>query len=91
MNLSKTDMIARMADQAGITKAQAQSALEAFTSGVAEACKADGKVGILGFGTFTLRKTAAREGRNPKTGETIKIAAGRTVGFKVGKALKESV
>ncbi len=84
-------MIAAMAEAAGISKAEAAKAMDAALDGIAETLKNGGKVSILGFGTFSVSHRPAREGRNPATGETIKIAARNVVKFKAGKALTEKV
>ncbi|MGJ8670823.1 MAG: HU family DNA-binding protein [Oceanococcus sp.] len=89
--VSKKDLVAAMAKDAGITQKEAQAALESFTTTVAKSVKKDNKVSILGFGAFSLSKRAARTGRNPATGEAIKIKASKSVSFKAGKALKESL
>lgn len=73
------------------TKRLAEEALDAVLSSIAKGVKKDTKVQIIGFGTFDVKKRAARMGRNPKTGEAMKIAASKTVGFKASSALKEMV
>ncbi len=87
--MNKTELIAAMAEQAGISKKDAEKALAAFTSVVADEMKNGGKVQLVGFGTFEVSERAAREGRNPLTGDTIKIAASKAPKFKAGKALKD--
>ena len=89
--MNKTELVAAMADQAGLSKKDAEKALKAFTDVVAEELKKDGKVQLVGFGTFEVSSRAAREGRNPLTKETIKIAASNAPKFKAGKALKDAV
>lgn len=89
--MSKQELVEKMAEKAGLTKADATRALDAFTATIAEALKAGDKVSLVGFGTFATSKRAAREGRNPRTGETVKIAARTAVVFKAGSKLKESV
>ncbi len=89
--MNKTELIAAMADKSGLTKKDAEKALKAFTETVAEELAKGGKVQIVGFGTFEVSKRAAREGRNPHTGKTLKIAASTTPKFKAGKALKIAV
>ena len=89
INMNKTELIAAMADQAGISKKDAEKALAAFTNVVADEMKNGGKVQLVGFGTFEVSERAAREGRNPLTGDTIKIAASKAPKFKAGKALKD--
>ena len=87
--MNKTELVAAMADAAGLSKKDAEKALKAFTDVVAEELKKDGKVQLVGFGTFEVSKRAAREGRNPQTGETMEIKASKTPKFKAGKALKD--
>ena len=89
--MNKTELVAAMADAAGLSKKDAEKALKAFTDVVAEELKKDGKVQLVGFGTFEVSERAAREGRNPQTGETMTIAASKTPKFKAGKALKDLV
>ena len=89
--MNKTELVADMADAAGLSKKDAEKALKAFTDVVAEELKKDGKVQLVGFGTFEVSKRAAREGRNPQTGETMTIAASKAPKFKAGKALKDLV
>ena len=89
--MNKTELVAAMADAAGLSKKDAEKALKAFTDVVAEELKKDGKVQLVGFGTFEVSKRAAREGRNPQTGKTMKIAACKAPKFKAGKALKDAV
>ena len=89
--MNKTELVAAMAEQAQISKKDAEAALKAFTDVVANELKASGKVQLVGFGTFEVSERAAREGRNPLTGETIKIAASKSPKFKAGKALKDSL
>ena len=76
-------------DQAGLSKKDAEKALKAFTDVVADELKKDGKVQLVGFGTFEVSKRAAREGRNPQSGAVMKIAASKAPKFKAGKALKD--
>ena len=80
-----------MAKEAGLSKKDAEAALGAFTDTVAAALKKGDKVQLVGFGTFEVAKRAAREGKNPQTGEKIKIAACKAPKFKAGKALKDTV
>ena len=89
--MNKTELVAAMAEQAGISKKDAEAALKAFTDVVAEELKANGKVQLVGFGTFEVSERAAREGRNPQTGETMTIAASKSPKFKAGKALKDMI
>ena len=89
--MNKNELIAAMAEQAGLSKKDAEAALKAFTDVVAEELKANGKVQLVGFGTFEVSERAAREGRNPQTGETMTIAASKAPKFKAGKALKDMI
>ena len=89
--MSKTELVEFIANEAGLTKADAARALDAAINGVTKGLKKDGKVTLVGFGTFSAKKRAAREGRNPQTGEEIKIAASKAPRFKAGKVLKDSV
>ena len=90
--MTKPELIDRMAKDAGITKAQAADALKSFTDSVKVALKKkDGKLTLVGFGTFSKVRRKARTGRNPQTGEPIKIKASNAVKFKPGKGLKEAV
>ena len=83
-NMNKTELVAAMADQAGLSKKDAEKALKAFTDVVAEELKKDGKVQLVGFGTFEVSSRAAREGRNPQSGAPMKIAASKAPKFKAG-------
>ena len=90
--MNKTELVAAIADQAGLTKKDAEKAVNAFTEVVKkELKKKDGKVQLVGFGTFDVTKRAAREGRNPQTGAKMKIKASKAPRFKAGKALKDAV
>ena len=89
--MNKTELVAAMADAAGLSKKDAEKALKAFTDVVAEELKKDGKVQLVGFGTFEVSKRAAREGRNPQTGKTMSIPASKAPKFKADKALKDSI
>lgn len=89
--MNKTELVAAMADAAEISKKDAEKALKAFTDVVADELKKGGKVQLVGFGTFEVSERAAREGRNPQTGKTMKIAACKAPKFKAGKALKDEV
>ena len=89
--MNKTELIDAMANASGLTKKDAESALNAFTSVVGEEIAKGGKVSLVGFGTFEVSERAAREGRNPQTGETMKIEASKAPKFKAGKALKDAV
>ena len=87
--MNKTELVAAVADQAGISKKDAEKALKAFTDVVAEELKDGGKVQLVGFGTFEVSERAAREGRNPATLQPITIPASKAPKFKAGKALKD--
>jgi DNA-binding protein HU-beta len=90
--MTKTELVEKMAKDAGITKVAAGTALDSFIDGVTKALKKkDGKVTLVGFGTFQKVRRKARKGRNPQTGEAIKIKASKTVRFKAGKKLKDAV
>ena len=89
--MNKTELVAAMAEQAEMNKKDAEKALTAFTEVVAKELKNGGKVQLVGFGTFEVSERAAREGRNPQTGETMKIDASKAPKFKAGKALKDEV
>ena len=89
--MKKVDLIASMAEHAEMTKTDAAKALEAFVAVVTQALKDDDNVTIVGFGTYEVRKRKARTGRNPKTGEALKIKASKVPAFKAGKALKDAV
>ena len=90
--MTKVELIEKMATDAGITKAAAGAALASFIEGVTKALKKkDGKVTLVGFGTFSKVRRKARTGRNPQTGEAIKIKAANVVKFKAGKTLKDAV
>ena len=87
--MNKTELVAAMAEQAGLSKKDAEKALKAFSDAVAEELKNGGKVQLVGFGTFEVSERSAREGRNPQSGEVMKIAASKAPKFKAGKALKD--
>ena len=89
--MNKTELIAAVAAAANVTKADSEKALKAFTEVVAEELKKGEKITLVGFGTFEVSERAEREGRNPSTGETIKIAASKSPKFKAGKALKDAI
>ncbi len=90
--MTKAELVDKMAKDAGITKVAAGIALNSFIEGVTKALKKkDGKVTLVGFGTFAKVRRKARTGRNPQTGEAIKIKACNVVKFRAGKKLKESV
>jgi len=90
--MTKADLIEQMAIDAGISKVAAAEALNSFTAGITKALKKkDGKVTLVGFGTFVKIRRKARKGRNPQTGEPIKIKAANVVKFRPGKKLSDSV
>ncbi len=89
--MNKSELIAAVAEKAGVTKSAADAAVNAMIDAIGGALKAGDKVAIAGFGNFEVKERAAREGRNPATGEAITIAASKSVAFKASKALKESV
>ena len=89
--MNKTELIAAIAEQAEISKKDAEKALKAFVDVVTEQLKEGEKVQLVGFGTFEVSERAARGGRNPQTGKTMKIAACKAPKFKAGKALKDAV
>jgi DNA-binding protein HU-beta len=89
--MNKAEFVSAVADAAEITKADAAKAIEALIGVVEKALKKGDSVSIVGFGTFSVRKRAARTGRNPRTGATIKIKASKVPAFKAGKALKDAI
>ena len=89
--MTKAELIAKIAEEAGLKKTEAEKALNATIASITDALKKGDKVALVGFGTFETRKRAARTGKNPQTGKEIKIPATTTPAFKAGKALKEAV
>ena len=89
--MNKTELVAAMADQAGLSKKDTEKALKAFTDVVEAELKKGGKVQLVGFGTFEVSERSAREGRNPQTKKPMNIAASKAPKFKAGKALKDSL
>ena len=89
--MNKTELVAAIAEKAELSKKDAEKALKAFTETVAEQLKNGDKIQLVGFGTFEVAEREAREGRNPRTGETMTIAASKSPKFKAGKALKDSL
>lgn len=85
--MNKAELIAKIAEDAGITKTQANGALDSFVDAVTKALKGDDKVTLVGFGTFSVSERQSRNGRNPQTGEVIKIKARKVARFKAGKEL----
>lgn len=86
--MNKAELISKIAEDAGLTKVQASAALDSFIEGVTKTLKSGNKLILVGFGTFSVSKRAARKGRNPLTGETIKIKAKKVAKFKAGKELQ---
>jgi len=89
--VTKAELINKMAETAGTSKAAAKRFLDAFTSTVTASLKKGDKVTLVGFGTFSVTQRKARKGRNPQTGKEMKIAGGKAPKFKAGKALKDKV
>ena len=89
--MNKTELVAAVAEQAGLSKKDAEAAVKAFTDVISNELKKGEKIQLVGFGTFEVSERAAREGRNPRTGETMPVAACKTPKFKAGKALKDMV
>ena len=89
--MNKAELIDAIADSADLSKASASRALDSAIETITKALKRGDTVTLVGFGTFSVRKRAARSGRNPRTGETIKIKASKVPGFKAGKALKDAI
>ena len=89
--MNRAELVAAMAEKAGLSKKDAEAALKAFTETVAEELKKGEKIALVGFGTFEVSERAAREGRNPQTGATMTIAASKAPKFKAGKALKDAI
>jgi DNA-binding protein HU-beta len=89
--MTKADLVSKIAGESGITKAQAEKAVDGFVSAVSGALAAGDKITLVGFGTFSVGERAQREGRNPRTGEKIKIPASKVVKFKAGKTLSEKI
>ena len=89
--MNKTDLIAAVAEKAGLAKTDAKKALEAFVSTVSEELAKGEKIALIGFGTFSVSEKSARTGINPQTKQTIKIAASKNPVFKAGKAFKDAI
>ena len=85
--MNKAELVAKIAEDSGVTKSQANAALDSFIETVTKTLKGGGKVTLVGFGTFSVSKRAARNGRNPQTGAVIKIKAKKVARFKAGKEL----
>ena len=89
--MNKAELIAKLSDDAEVTKTQANAVLDSFISAVTKTLKGGGKVTLVGFGTFSVTKRAARNGRNPQTGAVIKIKAKKVAKFKAGKELSAKI
>ena len=89
--MNKSELVAAIAEQAGLTKKDAEAALKAFVDVTSKELKEGGKVQLVGFGTFEVSERAAREGRNPQTGDAMEIKASKAPKFKAGKALKDYI
>ena len=89
--MTKEELIAAVAKEAKITKVAAAKAIDSITDSVTKELKRGGRISLTGFGTFSVAKRKARTGRNPRTGQVIRIAATRTAKFKAGSALKQAV
>lgn len=89
--MRKPELAAAIADKTGLTREKAGEVINAFTDQVSAAAARGEDVTLIGFGTFNIRSREARSGRNPQTGASIQIPAGKTVGFKAGKALKDAI
>jgi DNA-binding protein HU-beta len=89
--MNKAELIAKIADDAGITKTQANASVDSFVEAVTKTLKSGNKVTLVGFGTFSVSKRAARNGRNPQTGAVIKIKAKKVAKFKAGKELSAKI
>ena len=89
--MNKSDLIQAVAEKSGLTKKDSASAVDAFINGISDSLAKGENVQLVGFGTFEVRSRKAREGRNPATGETIKIEASKAPAFKAGKALKDKM
>ncbi len=89
--MNKSDLVNAVADEADLSKAEAGRAVDAFTAVVTKALKKGDPISLVGFGTFSVRKRAARTGRNPRTNEEIKIKASNVPAFKAGKGLKDAL
>ncbi|MGN0435691.1 MAG: HU family DNA-binding protein [Wujia sp.] len=89
--MNKNELVVAIADKTGLKKSEVEKVVKAFTETVADELKKGEKIQLVGFGTFEVAERPAREGRNPRTGETMKIAASKAPKFKAGKALKDSI
>ncbi|MFS1538091.1 MAG: HU family DNA-binding protein [Candidatus Phlomobacter fragariae] len=89
--MNKTELINKIAEKSGLTKKNSEKAVNALIKTVTEALKSGNDVQLVGFGSFQVKQRAARQGRNPQTGETLKIAAANVPSFKAGQNLKEAI
>lgn len=89
--MNKTELVEKVAESAGLTKTQADDAVNAFVETIKDVLKDGDKITLKGFGTFEVRERAARTGRNPRTGEMVEIAASKTPAFKASSALKKEI
>ena len=89
--MTKVELVAKVSEKAGLTKADVEKALNGFIATVEETLASGGEISLVGFGSFSVGERTERDGRNPQTGEAIKISAARVVKFKVGKGLKDAV
>jgi DNA-binding protein HU-beta len=89
--MNRGEFVAAISEQSGLTKADTDRAIEAMFKVVKKTLKSGDSISLVGFGTFVVRKRAARTGRNPRTGDTIKIKASKVPAFKAGKALKDAL
>ena len=89
--MNKAELVEAVAGKAGLSKADAERAIDTMLDTITRSLRKGDKVALVGFGTFVVRRRAARMGRNPKTGAPMRIAAARTAAFKAGKGLKDSV
>lgn len=89
--MTKAELVAKIANDTGITRSQTEKAVDAFVSAVSMALESGDKITLVGFGTFSVAERAEREGRNPRSGEKIKVPASKVVKFKAGKTLSEKI
>jgi DNA-binding protein HU-beta len=89
--MNKADLIARVSEQAGVSRKDAEKVVNAMLSTVEDTLRTEGRIAVSGFGTFELRERAARQGRNPATGAALTIGARKAIVFRPGKALKDAV
>ena len=89
--MKKEELVEKISSGAALSKKEAETALKAVTAGISDALAKGDRVTLVGFGTFNVSRRAARTGRNPRTGESLQIAAGKGIKFKAGKTLKQAV